>query len=181
MQNKKPLFDTTKPESEEKTWYQNIYKNYHAAQFIKTVAFDGRDFWSQFIVGLLEETYLGMGESKEKIRPAIRLGIIGKFKATKAGVVPVGKVQQFPPEQKVGLSKKQPVSVLSVEKNYYPPVFNSKSHAPSVGVMLFSENIEGNSNVMPSIIMKYDGNTIERGYHFPDEKSAEEYLIQQKQ
>ncbi len=181
MQNKEPLFDTTKPESEEKTWYQNIYKNYHAAQFIKNVVFDGRDFWSQFIVGLLEETYLGMGESKEKIRPAIRFGMIGKFKATKAGVVAVGKVQQFPPEQKVGLSKKQPVSVLSVEKNYYPPVFNSTSTAPSVGVMLFSENIEGNSNVMPSIIMKYDGGTMERRYHFPDEKSAEEYLTQQKQ
>jgi ankyrin repeat protein len=168
-------------EQQEQELYSNAYKLGHV--FVKSIRYDGNDFWAGFLVGILEEKYLNLGMTLDKIRVPLRVGNRKDFKVTKDGPVEAKNYKQYTPEEKQGFSKKQSVSIISIDKKYYPPVFghNRDRREELVGVMFFSDKIEKDSHVLPSIIMSYDGGTVSRSYDFDSLEMAQQYFDDKKQ
>ena len=185
---------------EELEFYSGVYKQGQAAQFIKTVRFDEDDFNRTFIMGLMERAYLKRGVDRRKIRVQLRrakgsattksgvfwrpLGDHDQYKVTRNGIIvntssntddPQSYKGQFSPEKKEGKSKKQSVSVVSLEQEYFPPAFGHETRSELTGIIFFSAKPEEDDHVLSSIQLLYDGGTANRPYYKGTKEEAQQY------
>ena len=200
-----PRFVDERFSQDEIELYKKVYAEGKAYQFIKTIRFsDIYDFWGDFVVSMLETKYLGRNWEQKLIRKPLRdEKLPGRhYKANKdgitvsmAGALTEGKEYQpqYTAVEKAGFSKKTSMSVISLEQEYFPPVFGWNKERCEVlgGIMFFPEHLEEHleeatktsdaNNLLVSIIMQYDGGTVSRSFYFNNILEAEQYLKTKQQ
>lgn len=187
----KELQEIISNENFEAQLYQNI-KLFHlhggpnSAIAVKSVRADDYNFWGSCFMSLTEKEQLAKGFLSADIRKPLRVpnDPSAIFKVDRRGVITTDK-HEYTPEQKDGFSKKQSVSLIHLdenpEKNFLSPVFGwNKDRAEElVGLMFFSDNLLSDPNLLPSMIMQYDGGTYGRTNRFKDLEKAQQYATEQ--
>ena len=156
---------------EEKEYYEKMYQLGYA--LVKSVRNDAKNFWYMFLRGIL-------GKDRTPLRAPVKPG--QDFKLTARTIVQRSEDGKFPPrhtaEEKADFSKKQSTSVVAHKYGYLSKVFgwNRQRKDELTGIIFFSDSIEKDTHLLPSINLMYDSSTYERPYYFSAEEAAEEYF-----
>ena len=133
------------------------------------------DFFGNYLMSITEGEQLQQSYSKHEIRkPPLRAGnSYYAYKIRSDGVAPA-HVPQFAPQDKVGYSPKNSMTLINPQQNLTPILFGANKRDVLVGVMFFSKNIDNDPNLLPSTVLLTDVNTFRRNFRSESRKKAEE-------
>lgn len=140
--------------------------------------------WGSCLMNVTQQEQLEKGWLLEDIRKPLRFtrNVNLEYKVNSLGVRTISQAQ-YSQEQKKNFSKKQSVSLVNLSQSFTPPAFGytnsiSREKQMLVGLIFFSNDLNNDPHLLPSLIMSKDGMTTAR-LNFATEEQAKNLAVKE--